>query len=589
VLSSRGVFAAAQVLVHPSVAAPDRERHTAFVTHMLGLAFAALGIAPFFLALHGAPTLAESLLFALTLVPVSAAMIVARSGRLELGHLTASLGFTLVALVLCLVLHAGPGLSAAWLAVAMVEAAASLDVKVMRRCMVAIVVALTVILAMSLSAGVAAALPAVATAVIAGLAIFVAALRLERLVADVTSQRAAMTRSFNRTRALEAAFGRAVVGFDATGSVCAVTAPRGNVLDTLEAEVVGRGLFDRVQVADRPAFQKLIDDAARTDATLVGTFRLRGPRVDGEEPGFRSVEVRAHRVVAGGEESVVAVLDDVTSRAGQDEAVESAARAMAEALHAKDMFLTTMTHELRTPLNAIIGFSDILASRTTRPDDVAKQREFARIINQSGQSLLAIVNAVLDMSRIRVGSYPIVAEPFDPAALLAQAIDAVSAAARDGGVRLARDVPAKLEEVVGDRRALRQAVVAVLSNAIKNTPERGTVTLGARPCGTALAITVADTGYGIAAKDLKHIGEPFFQAAGAGRGVGGSGLGLALVRGLLGLHGGTLSVESEAGGGTVVTLRIPLDCTTAPSTADAPIEIVPPRHRRTSPQLKDVA
>jgi two-component system, cell cycle sensor histidine kinase DivJ len=575
VLSSRGVFAAAQVLVHPSVAAPDRERHTAFVTHMLGLAFAALGIAPFFLALHGAPTLAESLLFALTLVPVSAAMIVARSGRLELGHLTASLGFTLVALVLCLVLHAGPGLSAAWLAVAMVEAAASLDVKV--------------ILAMSLSAGVAAALPAVATAVIAGLAIFVAALRLERLVADVTSQRAAMTRSFNRTRALEAAFGRAVVGFDATGSVCAVTAPRGSVLDTLEAEVVGRGLFDRVQVADRPAFQKLIDDAARTDATLVGTFRLRGPRVDGEEPGFRSVEVRAHRVVAGGEESVVAVLDDVTSRAGQDEAVESAARAMAEALHAKDMFLTTMTHELRTPLNAIIGFSDILASRTTRPDDVAKQREFARIINQSGQSLLAIVNAVLDMSRIRVGSYPIVAEPFDPAALLAQAIDAVSAAARDGGVRLARDVPAKLEEVVGDRRALRQAVVAVLSNAIKNTPERGTVTLGARPCGTALAITVADTGYGIAAKDLKHIGEPFFQAAGAGRGVGGSGLGLALVRGLLGLHGGTLSVESEAGGGTVVTLRIPLDCTTAPSTADAPIEIVPPRHRRTSPQLKDVA
>ena len=256
------------------------------------------------------------------------------------------------------------------------------------------------------------------------------------------------------------------------------------------------------------------------------------------------------------------------------------------------MFLTTMSHELRTPLNSIIGFSDILASRTTRPDDSAKQREFARIISQSGQHLLSIVNAVLDMSRIRVGSYPITTEPFAVTAFLDQSLEAVAGAAREGGVRLARDVPATLEEIVGDKRALRQALVALLSNAIKSTPDRGTVTLGARPAGTTLAITVADTGYGIAHEDLEHIGEPFFQARhGTSRGVEGSGLGLALVRGLVGLHGGTLSIESEVGRGTIVTLRIPLDCANAPRTTDAAIEIVPPRRatRRHSTLLKDVA
>ena len=590
-LSSRGVLASAQALVHPSVAPQDRDRHAVFVAHMLGLAFAALGIAPFFLALHGAPKPSESLLFALTLVPAAAAMVVARSGRLELGHLTASLGFVLVAVVLCIGLSAGAGVSLAWLVVAVLEAAASLDRQIIRRSLLAAIPALLLILGASLDVRFAATLSAAATAAFAGLAFLVAALRVDLLVGDAIRTRVDAARRSERAGAVEATLGRTIVGFDAGGAVHSVAAPRGSLLDMLKAEVVGRGLFDRVQVADRPAFLKLIDDAAHGEATLVGTCRLRG-REHAHGEAFHTFEIRARRVPAGGEETVVAVLDDVTGRPAHDDEIDAARRAVAEALHAKDMFLATMSHELRTPLNAIIGFSDILASRTTRPDDAAKQREFARIIHQSGQHLLSIVNAVLDMSRIRVGSYPITTEPFDAAALLDQSLDAVTGQAREGGVRLARDVPPKLEEIVGDKRALRQALVAVLSNAIKFTPQRGTVTLGARPAGTALAITIADTGYGIAQDDLERIGEPFFQArGGTSRGVEGSGLGLSLVRGLVGLHGGTLSIESEIGRGTIVTLHIPLDCTDVQRTADAAIEIVPPRHsaRRHATQLKDVA
>ena len=559
---------------------------------MLGLAFAALGVAPFFLALHGAPKPAESLLFALTLVPAGVAMLVARSGRLELGHIAASLGFVLVALVLCIGLRAGPGASIAWLVVAVLEAAASLDRRVMRRGLAAAIPSLAVIVGGSLDARFAATLPVIATASITGLAFVVAALRAERLVGDVARLRVDAAQDAERARAIEATFGRAIVGFDPGGAVRSLAAPRGSLLETLEPEIVGRGLFDRVHVADRPAFLKLIDDAAHADTTLVGTIRLRGPQTTKAEPAFHTLEMRAHRVSAGGEEAVVAVFDDVTSQAGHDDEIQAARRALAEALRAKDMFLTTMSHELRTPLNSIIGFSDILASRTTRPDDSAKQREFARIINQSGQHLLSIVNAVLDMSRIKVGSYPITTEAFDVAGWLDQSLEAVSGMAREGGVRLVRDVPAKLEDIVGDKRALRQALVAVLSNAVKFTPERGAVTLSARPSGTALAITIADTGYGIAREYLERIGEPFFQArGGTSRGVEGSGLGLALVRGLVGLHGGMLSIESEIGRGTSVTLRIPLDCAAARRTPDVAIEIIPSRRasRRLSTQLKDVA
>ena len=391
-----------------------------------------------------------------------------------------------------------------------------------------------------------------------------------------------------------------MLDLDAGGAVRALAGPEPSFLQAGEQDVLGRGLFDHVHVADRPAYLKLVDDAAQTGSPQVGRVRVRTWRADQNttgEPRFICVEMRLHRLAparTSAECAIVALLRDASTLASRDQEVDVARRTIEEALRAKDNFLATMSHELRTPLNSIIGFSEILASRTTRPDDPAKQCEYARVIKESGQHLLGIVNSVLDMSRIQVGTYPIQPESFDAATLLDHAIDAVAPSAREGRVELVRDYPACLEEVVGDRRALKQALVALLSNAVKFTPASGRVALGARPEGNALVVTVADTGVGIPAADLARVGDPFFQAGGGvvGRAFEGAGLGLALVRGLVGLHGGTLGIESEPGHGTIVTVRLPLDCRAiAQRTADAVIEIIP-RHRsaRRSPsRLKDAA
>ena len=589
-LAKRGILASAHALLHPSVpTAADRDRHALFVAHMLMLSFAALGLAPFFLAFHGAPTPAESLLFALALAPAGAAMLVARSGRLDRGHLAASLALACLGLVVAFGLHAGPGAAVAWLAAAQCEAAASLDRRSARLGTAITGAALLAVVAACLEPSLAFQLPRIDAALLAAPALLCVASALWRLTGVLRALQAHDAAQSARGAAIEAALGHVVLDLDAGGQVRSAGAGTGG-LGLPEQEIVGRGLFDRVHVADRPAFLKLVDDAAQSGSTLVETVRL---RADGETPHFLTVEMRVRRVGAAGRDCV-ALLSDVGAREGREQEIGDARRALEAALRAKDHFLTTMSHELRTPLNSIIGFSEILASRTTRPDDSAKQIEFARVIRQSGQHLLGIVNAVLDMSRIQVGTYPIHPEPFDAAALLDRAVEAIASAAREGQVELVRDYPASLEEVVGDTRALKLALGALLSNAVKFTPARGRVTLAARPEGNALVISIADTGVGIAAGDLARIGDPFFQAGGGdiGRAFDGSGLGLALVRGLVGLHGGVLSIESEPGHGTCVTVRLPLDCRAIASrTAQAAIEIVP-RHRSTRrppSRMKDAA
>jgi len=197
------------------------------------------------------------------------------------------------------------------------------------------------------------------------------------------------------------------------------------------------------------------------------------------------------------------------------------------------------------------------------------------------------------MSKIQSGTYPINPEPFDAAALLDQSLDAVKAQAKDASVRLHADYPRTLEDLVGDRRALKQALVALLSNAVKFTPARGQVTLAAKPDGNALVVMVADTGIGISADDLTRVGEPFFQARGTiARPFEGAGLGVALVRGLVGLHGGSLAIESELGGGTKVTMKLPLDCRMlSVRGADAVVEVSDLRQPRQRParHIKDAA
>lgn len=230
-----------------------------------------------------------------------------------------------------------------------------------------------------------------------------------------------------------------------------------------------------------------------------------------------------------------------------------------EASKAKSQFLATMSHELRTPLNAIIGFSEMIAQEDVLGLDVARRKEYAQLINDSGQHLLSVVNGILDMSKMESGNFEISPEPFAPRPALLNCCNLVALKAREVGVDLVTRVPDDLPIVNGDPRAFKQIVLNLVSNAIKFTERGGKVTVSASAEGSRLVLRVSDTGVGIAADDLKRIGDPFFQAGKTyQRRHEGTGLGLSIVKGLVGLHHGEMNVESKVDEGTIVSVALPL-------------------------------
>jgi cell cycle sensor histidine kinase DivJ len=274
---------------------------------------------------------------------------------------------------------------------------------------------------------------------------------------------------------------------------------------------------------------------------------------------------------------MVAVMRDVTERKAQEQGIEAARSEAERADAAKGRFLATMSHELRTPLNAVIGFSDMLMHESAMQLDPARRLEYAGLIHDSGQHLLSVVNLVLDMSKIESGNFVIAPEPFEPAPVIRNCCDLLGLKARETGLEIAVRLADDLPEIVADKRALKQMLLNLLSNALKFTASGGRITVSAAACGAHLDIAVEDTGVGIAAEHLQQIGNPFFQVRDAyDRPYEGTGLGLSIVKGLANLHGGKLQVESEPGIGTRMTIRLPVDCEhRAPAAAGAVVALNP--------------
>ena len=224
----------------------------------------------------------------------------------------------------------------------------------------------------------------------------------------------------------------------------------------------------------------------------------------------------------------------------------------------KDRLLANMSHELRTPLNAILGFSEILGDPSLMPTEPQQRVEYARIIHSSADHLLSVVNLVLDMSRIEAGKFAISPEPLELAPLIRECCDMLRLRARTGEVEIVVAPMAPGLELVADKSACKQIVVNLLSNAVKFTPPRGRVAIEASVEAGVAKISVTDTGIGIRPEDLPRLGDPFFQVKnGYDRSFEGAGLGLSLVRGLVGLHDGALIMESACGVGTRVTATLP--------------------------------
>ncbi|WP_158812613.1 PAS domain-containing sensor histidine kinase [Methylocapsa sp. S129] len=388
--------------------------------------------------------------------------------------------------------------------------------------------------------------------------------------------------------AIAAATGDLILRLDSSGGALSISLGARDVFGRDVGELTGRGFFDRVHVGDRPSLLQAIGAALQREGAIGVTLRLRtGSRADPgqefDEPVFSNAEMRIHRLgdalANANDRSGAAVVCVVRSVAKNNGEKHAAASAEAESDSSwKDRLLANVSHELRTPLNAIIGFSEILGSAELAPRDAAKQLEYAGIIHASAEHLLSVVNLILDMSKIEARRFSIMPEPFDVGPLIASCCDMLRLKADEGGVELVQaplDIP---RELIADKRACRQILINLLSNAVKFTKPNGRVTIGARVEGDSLVIYVDDTGIGIAPGHFSKLGNPFFQVRSSyDRMFEGTGLGLSLVRGLVGLHGGSLLLESVVEEGTRVAVRLPLDCRgKAPTdSAPAPIEILP--------------
>jgi signal transduction histidine kinase len=224
----------------------------------------------------------------------------------------------------------------------------------------------------------------------------------------------------------------------------------------------------------------------------------------------------------------------------------------------KSAFLANMSHELRTPLNAVIGFSEMLAARYFG-DLTEKQAEYVNDIHGSGKHLLSLINDILDLSKVEAGRMELELGEFDLRAALDNALTLVRERAQRGGVTLRLDADAALGSFRGDERKLKQVMLNLLSNAVKFTPRGGTVSVAANQVDGTAEIAVRDTGAGIAPEDQEAIFEAFRQVGtDVTRKREGTGLGLALTRRFVELHGGTIRVESALGKGSTFTVRLPI-------------------------------
>ena len=527
----------------------------------------ALAAFPVYLAMRGAPTALEVAAFAWLIAPILLSWFLSRTGRYEGAHILSALALAGLVMMVAVTTGGIESFAAVWLIVVPLEAALSASRRV-------------VVFASALALSCAAALIAVGyfhflpvpetnTAmhgVLIGAGVASATLYAAGLAVSAESlARTSVSLLYleeDRYRLLARNMSDVLSRHNRNGAVEFISPAAEAMLGTPVARLTGHGLFDRVHVADRPAYLTALSDAARGSEQRV-EFRLRRDAVRGQNisADFIWVEMRCRPLdQASSEADVVAVMRDVTDRKGQEQALELARTAAEQADASKTRFLATMSHELRTPLNAIIGFSEMIVHEEAMMLDVARRKEYAQLINDSGQHLLSVVNGILDISKMETGNFEIAPEPFAPRAALLHCCNLLALKARENGVDLITRASDDLPVMNGDPRAFKQIALNLVANAIKFTERGGTVTVSATVEGSWLKLVVTDTGIGIDAEDLGRIGDPFFQAGKTyQRRHEGTGLGLSIVKGLVGLHDGEMNVQSTVGEGTTVTVTLPLD------------------------------
>jgi cell cycle sensor histidine kinase DivJ len=566
-------------LLHSSAQhdALTRARHRAFMAPRLLGSLAAFAAFPAYLAMRGAPTALEAAAFAWLIAPILLSWFLSRTGRYEGAHVLSSLALAGLVVTVAMTTGGIESFAAIWLVVVPLEAALSASRRVVA---LASALALTCA-AMLIAFGYFGMLPtselnaasrsifmafgvASATLYAAGLAFGAESLARTSVALLYVEE--------DRYRLLARNMSDVISRHRRNGAVQFISPAAETMLGAPVSRLLGHGLFDRVHVVDRPAYLTALSDAARGGEARSVEFRLKRDAPRGSERGsladFIWIEMRcrpleqASDTTAMLDAEVVAVMRDVTDRKIQEQALDLARTAAEQADASKTRFLATMSHELRTPLNAVIGFSEMIVQEDVLMVDAARRKEYAQLINDSGQHLLSVVNGILDMSKMESGHFEISPEPFAPRAALLNCCNLLALKARDNAIDLVSRAPEDLPDMTGDPRAFKQIVLNLVSNAIKFTERGGRVTVSASVEGSRLMLRVTDNGVGIAADDLKRIGDPFFQAGKTyQRRHEGTGLGLSIVKSLVELHAGEIIIQSKIDEGTTVSVALPLTFT----------------------------
>ncbi|UVK38158.1 PAS domain-containing sensor histidine kinase [Mesorhizobium sp. AR10] len=345
------------------------------------------------------------------------------------------------------------------------------------------------------------------------------------------------------------------------GEVLDASAKARTILKLPPELLSGTGLFDRIHLSDRVSYLSALADMRDGAPARRLDLRVRLPQ-NGGGPTADNYRPFCLELVRGEMEKDIftLVLRENDEIAGLRDDLAAASEAAASAEVAKGRFLAVVSHELRTPLNAIIGFSDMLLHEMFGGFKDPRQKEYVGLVRDAGQHLLAVVTSILDVSRIEAGAYATQPEPFRflDAVEMCQSMMQLQAEAKN--IDLQAQIAPDAGEINADRRAVQQILINLVSNAIKFTPDGGAVVVGAKRIGSRLHFWVRDTGIGIAEEDFANLGKPFMQIQNDyTRRFEGTGLGLSLVKGLVALHEGTMSIESMPGEGTTVAISFPVN------------------------------